>query len=192
MKRSKTSSRGVRNGDRLSFARPSAQVRRRTTVLKLESLEERTLHSAMKQTVPLLPAGPVGLGTTYTVLSEQAHGVSLNQHPTNRYVPGGSSTGTSSTYTMAEFEAYLKQLKMSLDKVTGQGPQTPGSPKATNPPPGPNNYYADNQDNPKQESQPVFSVNDPAALLTKLKLDPNSSGISTPELNPSASPASTA
>ena len=127
----------------------------------------------------------MSLGATYTALSERAHGVTLNTHPSNQYVPGGSTKDSSSSYTMADFEAYLKQLKTSLDKVTGQGPQTPGSPRSTNPPPGPNNYYADNQDNPQQESQPVYSVHDPAALLTKLKLDPNSSGFSKPELDPS-------
>ena len=184
MKRSKTSSRGLRSGDRRPFARLSAQVRRRATVLRLESLEERTLLSTTKGPLPQGPSLPVGLGTTYTVLSEQAHGVSTSTKPSNQFVPGSGSTSTSSTFTMADFNAYLKQLKLSLDQVTGQGAQGPGSVKAQKPAPGPNTYYSDNQDNPQQESQPVFSVNDPAALLARLKLDPNSSGYSTPEVNP--------
>ena len=45
MKRSTTSSRRVRSGDRQPFARHSNQVRRRAVTFKLESLEERTLLS---------------------------------------------------------------------------------------------------------------------------------------------------
>ena len=185
MKRSKTSARGARNVDRHASARPSAKVRRHAAVLKLESLEERTLLSGTKKAAFKLPTSPVGLGATYTMLSERAHGVSLVQAPTGHYVPGGSSTGTSGTYTMADFDAYLKQLKRSLDKVTGQEAQSPGSPKATNPSPSPSNSHSVNQDNSQSGSQPVFSIKDPAAVLTRLKLDPSSSGISTTPLEPS-------
>ncbi len=180
MKRSKTYSQVVRKADRRFSARTSTHARRRAADMKLESLEERTLLSTTK---PLLPSGPVGLGPTYTALSEQAHGVTLSSSPTNTFAPGSTGgPGGSTTVSMTELEAYLKQLTASLNKVNGQGP---GATKAQAPAPGPGNYYANNQDNPQQESQPVYSVNDPAAQLTRLRIDPSLTGISTPAVDPS-------
>ena len=57
MKRSKTSSRTARTADRKSFARPSAQIRRRAAGFKLESLEERTLLSTGMKVVQAPVAG---------------------------------------------------------------------------------------------------------------------------------------
>src|SRR6516225_2361205 len=95
MKRAKTSSRKARTGDRKSFARHSSQVRRRAAGFKLEALEERTLLSVT--TKPAYPPAsvPLGLGTAYTTMSEQAHGVGLGTSDPMYYTGGTSSTSTS-------------------------------------------------------------------------------------------------
>ena len=170
--------------------------------LKLESLEERTLLST---TVPVKASlTPAGLGPLYTSMAEQAYGVGSSTTTPGQYVPGGTtSTNTSSSITPADLEAYLKSLGLNYNTLTNAGagiPQEyqghatspPGTMTPIGPPttftPGvpntPNQYYLNNLDNPQQESQPVFSVSDNAALLERLKLDPQSTGLSSPPLDP--------
>ena len=48
---------------------------------RLESLEERTLLSAAAKSVYPAPHVPVGLGTSYTTMSEQAHGIGVTALP---------------------------------------------------------------------------------------------------------------
>ena len=169
----KTSDFVARRSQYRSSSRSSSKIRRRAAAFKLESLEERTLLSSTKA---VLPTAPVGLGSAYTGLSEEAHQVGVTK-PTNKFIPG-STTDTSSgssSFTMADLESYLKKLNSTLQQTNGQGPT---SAKAQAPYPTPNDYYLANLDNPQQESQPVFSVNDPAAQAVRLKLDPQSTGFS--------------
>ena len=195
MKPATPSTRKIRNRDGKSMSRRSLEAGRRGAAFKLEALEERTLLSTSKLMGPYL--GPVGLGPNYTSMSEQAHGVGLTTTSPGQYVAGGTtSTSTSSPITLAELNAYLKSLKLNYDSITNAGAGVPpayqnlGSPfqSNTNPvdvnPNGSTNYYLQNQDNPQQESQPVFSVNDQAAQLAYLKLHPQGTGLSTPPLNP--------
>ena len=98
---------------------------------------------------------------------------------------------------MAELEAYLKSLGLNYAKLTNAGAGVPqpyqGLASATQggiTPIGPPttlrqvlptrriNTTLTGLDNPQEESQPVASVNDDAALLERLKLDPLSTGIS--------------
>ena len=75
MKSAKATKRQVhRQNSRPSIQR--ARQVRRAAEFKLESLEERTLLSTTKVIPP--PSVPLGLGASYTTLSEQAHGVGLN------------------------------------------------------------------------------------------------------------------
>src|SRR5262249_12665418 len=118
MKRNKTFGRKTRTGNHRLFDRPSARVRRRATEVKMESLQERTLLSSAARGVPppVVAHVPAGLGVAYTTMSEQAHGVGLNTLPSNQFVPGSTTTtSASNSVTMAELEAYLKQLKASYD-----------------------------------------------------------------------------
>ena len=170
-----------RNGK--SSTRRTLQARPRGALLKLEGLEERTLLSGTKVIPPIMP--PAGLGSLYTPMSEQAHGVDLNSTSPGQYVTGGTTTTNSATReTMAELEAYLKSLGLNYEKLTNAGAGVPtayqnlaaaqngqlpyGPPSSANPgsnPNSPNGFYLDNQDNPGDESKPVFNLHDPAALL---------------------------
>src|SRR5271165_150232 len=112
MKRSKTSARKVRQIGRKPLTRSSSQIRRRAAAFKLESLEERTLLSTGTKLLPPPPADPPGgLGSTYTTMSEQAHGVGLNSGANGQ---SSVSTTTSPPATMAELQSYLLQLGTEL------------------------------------------------------------------------------
>jgi hypothetical protein len=93
---------GLRN--QRIFASRSHEARLRSTVIKLEALEERTLLSTTAKVLPTTANVPVGLGATYTALSRAAHGL----------VPV-----TGSPVTMSDLEAYLKRLGASLPKDLG-------------------------------------------------------------------------
>src|SRR5262249_55495298 len=137
MKRTTTVTRKGRERKRQPFARPSTQVRRRGSGLKLESLEERIVLSITTKVLPPLSATiPVGLGAVYTTMSEQAHGVGLNTGSSTQYDPNG----TSSPVTMADLQAYLQQLGAQLKSAN----PNPGTLPTQNPdhgnvvgPPGP-------------------------------------------------------
>jgi hypothetical protein len=203
MKREKTFGRKTRTRDRRLFDRPASEARRRATEFKLETLEERTLMSiASAKNVP--PANvPMGLGTYYTTLSEQAHGVGLNADNPGQYT-GSTTDSHGATVSMVDLEAYLKTLNLSYAKTTnagaglpasyqsqitpGQGPYLSSRPSFVTASAGSSiaDYYKSQMDNPKEEQQPVGSLLDTAAQLALLKMDPQrATGISHPPLIPS-------
>jgi len=69
---------------------------------------------------------PLGLGASYTTLSEQAHGVGLNKQNPGQYT-GSTTTNASTPESMAQLQAYLQQLKISFDKSTNAGTGIPAA-----------------------------------------------------------------
>jgi methionine-rich copper-binding protein CopC len=121
--RTKKTHRGRKNAyrnQRRGSGSSSLEARFRKIRPRLEQLEDRVVPSVTTKAV--LPDAsstvPMGLGPTYTQMSEQAHGVGLNLQSPTHFV-GGSTTGQSGPVTMADFEAYLKQLKLNYN--TGAG-----------------------------------------------------------------------
>jgi protocatechuate 3,4-dioxygenase beta subunit/methionine-rich copper-binding protein CopC len=190
MKRSKTSSRKVRASKHRSLPGSVARPRRRPGDFRLEALEERTLLSGTQPKFPP-PDFPLGLGLAYRNLSERAHGVGSS---------GQNGAGASGTpVTMAELDAYLKQLQAAYTHGTNAGAGLPVqyagriSPEVQAPYPLSSLAFVTpddggdpliEQDDLETERTPVGSVSDPASLLWRLSHVPSSTGFSTPPLLP--------
>ena len=124
MKRAQVVTRKGHGRDRRTPVSPSHQVRRRAVGFKLEFLEERTLLSTTMPVYPPPSIVPVGLGSTYTTLSEQAHGDGLSTSSPGQYTPPGTTTTTASPMTMAE----LRGVPQATRRQPAPAPVAPGQP----------------------------------------------------------------
>lgn len=127
-------------------------------------------------------------------MSEKAHGLTLASQDSTKFGSTGTNTTGCQPVSMSDVEAYLKNLKVSLDKSATGGTaaahsQAPSPLQASTNVPGsvnnPQNYYQNNLNNPQQERQPVSSLYDPAAQAERLKLDPDTTGLSKAPAEPS-------
>ena len=130
MKRSTTSSRKARTGDRQLFARSSNQVRRRAGTFKLEPLEERTLLSVSPRGTAASPQAV--LNVTNAAVPSQSPGTSVDTTVTQQ--TGASSlpsalaqsikdAKTVATVTASPTTPTAAALALSSHIYTGQ-PQT--------------------------------------------------------------------
>jgi protocatechuate 3,4-dioxygenase beta subunit/methionine-rich copper-binding protein CopC len=152
----------------------------RKTRLKVEQLEVRLVPSSNKT----IPAGdvPAGLGTAYTTMSEQAHGITVaSQSP-------GQNVGAP-TVTMAQLEAYLQKLKLDFNSLTNSGAGVPAAYQnlvsAGVPAPLLNQLVhmgpQDGGDDPDHSTPTSASVFSMEAYLKRLQMDPQAvTGISNP------------
>jgi hypothetical protein len=180
MRNLKKAARTIKNSRHSEIGSRSSTTRFRRGRLRVEQLEGRIVPSTLDKIVIPPATVPSSLGVTYTGMSEQAHGVGLNTQPPNQHDTGI----TAPAVTMADLEAYLKQLKADYqNRPAGTPAQGPLSPSLyVNPA-----SSGIGADDPKGELQAkygpnVFSVDN---RIEALAHDPRLTGLSVPPLAPS-------